>query len=130
MLSRKACSTSANVGRDPAHENAVVGLDRPEIAFIFSHLSYSIGGFYPGRSKEIPNRAHHMLRRVSGPGCGRWNTARTPLSATRTRLPAPSLISAPRVPQQPFDLAPSKIGGRRLCEDPGQGRRYRLFIWT
>jgi hypothetical protein len=90
MLSRKACSTSANVGRDPAHENAVVGLDRPEIAFIFSHLSYSIGGFYPGRSKEIPNRAHH-----APPGFGTWvrPMEHGPHSAECYADPAPSTLA-------------------------------------
>jgi hypothetical protein len=44
-----------------------------------------------------------------------------PNSAERDADPAPSAFAdlRPDAPQQPFDLAPSKIGGRRLCEDPG-----------
>jgi hypothetical protein len=46
-----------------------------------------------------------------------------PHSAERDADPAPSALAdlRPDGPQQPLDLAPSKIGGRRLCEDPGQG---------
>jgi hypothetical protein len=46
-----------------------------------------------------------------------------PHSAERDADPAPGALAdlRPDGPQQPFDLAPSKIGGRRLCEDPGQG---------
>jgi len=43
--------------------------------------------------------------------------------AERDADPAPSALAdlRPDGPQQPFELAPSKIGGRWLCEDPGQG---------
>jgi len=46
-----------------------------------------------------------------------------PRSAERHADPAPRALAdlRPDGPQQPFDLAPSKIGRRRLCKDPGQG---------
>jgi hypothetical protein len=46
-----------------------------------------------------------------------------PHSAQRDADPAPGALAdlRPECPQQPFDLAPSKIGRRRLCEDPSQG---------
>ena len=46
-----------------------------------------------------------------------------PHSDQRDADPAPGALAdlRPECPQQPFDLSPSKIGRRRLCEDPGQG---------
>jgi hypothetical protein len=45
-----------------------------------------------------------------------------PNTNQRDANPAPGALAdlCPNTPQQSFDLAPSKIGGRRLCEDPGQ----------
>jgi hypothetical protein len=45
-----------------------------------------------------------------------------PNTNQRDANPAPGALAdlCPNTPQQSFDLAPSKIGGCRLCEDPGQ----------
>jgi hypothetical protein len=45
-----------------------------------------------------------------------------PNTNQRGANPAPGALAylCPNTPQQSFDLAPSKIGGCRLCEDPGQ----------
>src|SRR5215831_11710541 len=79
---------------DPARENTIIGFDRPEVALIFEHSLYSVCGFTRAAARKS-RTARTMLRRVSGPGCSRWKTARTPPSATCTLPPAPSLISAP-----------------------------------
>src|SRR5271169_2022721 len=79
---------------DTTDEDPVIGLDGSEVALVFEHRHHSSSGSTPAAARKS-RTARTNPRLVSGLGCGRWNTARTPPSAIRTRLPTPSLISAP-----------------------------------
>ncbi len=75
---------------DGAMKQAVVRVqpDRRRVSFIGRH---GVTPASPGNRR----RATMAPLSVSGLGCGRWKTARTPFTAILTREPAPSVIVAP-----------------------------------
>jgi len=61
-------------------------------------------------------------RSVIDRGCGRWNTARTPRIATRTRDPRPSETSAPSATES-ASMSVQRMSGRVGCSKTARSVR-------